>query len=330
MSCKLRSIVKILMAVPLVVLGLTGCREATDEHMMLRLGHGHDTSHPVHGAMEFLAKDLSERSGGRIEVAIFPGEQLGPERVMIEQLQLGALDMVKASAGNLESFIPELSVFSLPYLFRDNAHAWEVLEGPIGRELLAAGNKVGLKGLCYYDAGSRSFYTMKAPILEPANLRGLKMRVMPSRSSMDMIEALGGHPVGVSWGELYTALQQGVVDGAENNPPSFVSARHHEIAKHYVLNEHTTIPDLIVMALKRWESFSPEDQALIQAAADASADYERELWARRTQEDLAEAEAAGVKVYRPDKEPFRQKVEPVYDGLTGEIGELAREIRGEH
>ena len=130
--------------------------------------------------------------------------------------------------------------------------------------------------------------------------------------------------------QLYTALQQGVVDGAENNPPSFVSARHHEIAKHYVLNEHTTIPDLIVMALKRWESFSPEDQALIQAAADASADYERELWARRTQEDLAEAEAAGVKVYRPDKEPFRQKVEPVYDGLTGEIGELAREIRGEH
>ena len=186
---------------------------------VLKLGHGLDQSHPVHAGMEFMARRVAELSAGAVEIQIFPNAQLGSETECVEQLQRGALAMAKTSAAAMEGFVPEMAVFSLPYLFRDEGHYWEVLNGDVGSELLEAGQGVGIHGLCYYDSGSRSFYMIEEPILHPRDLSGSKIRVMQSRMAMDMISTMGGAPTPIPFGELYTALQQGLVDGAENNPP---------------------------------------------------------------------------------------------------------------
>ncbi|MCB0437094.1 MAG: DctP family TRAP transporter solute-binding subunit, partial [Mangrovimonas sp.] len=164
---------------------------------------------------------------------IYPNQQLGSERENLELLQIGSLDMTKVSVGVMENFAPKMKVFGLPFLFRDKQHAFNVLDGPIGKELLDEGEKYWLKGLCYYDAGSRSFYTKDKPVMTPEDLKGSKIRVMESVTAMDMVRSLGGAPTPISWGELYTSLQQGVVDGAENNPPSFYLSRHYEVCKFY-------------------------------------------------------------------------------------------------
>ena len=213
----------------------TGGAGGGGHHVVLKLGHSLDQTHPVHAGMVYMGERLTALSGGTMELQIFPNGQLGSESEMIEQLQRGALPLVKTSAAAMEGFVPEMAVFGLPYLFRNDDHYWNVLNGPIGHDLLAAGAPVGIHGVCYYDSGSRSFYTIKAPVKTPADVAGLKVRVLPSRMAMDMISTLGGAPTPIPWGELYTALQQGMVDGAENNPPSLLTSRHYEVAKHFSL-----------------------------------------------------------------------------------------------
>lgn len=175
----------------------------------------------------YMAKKAREKSSGRMVIQIFPNEQLGTEKENIEALQLGYLAATKISTAVMEGFVPRMRVFGIPYLFRDSEHYWKVLKGPIGKELLASGKGKGLRGLCFYDAGSRSFYAKKE-IRSPEDLKGLKIRVMNSVMSMKMVGAMGGSPTPIPWGELYTALEQGVVDAAENNPPSFRTSRHYE------------------------------------------------------------------------------------------------------
>ncbi|MGD8786350.1 MAG: TRAP transporter substrate-binding protein, partial [Phycisphaerales bacterium] len=216
------------------IFGLFGCGKKSDV-TTLKIGHSLDVEHPVHKAMIFMGEKLKEKSAGKVILQIYPGEQFGSEREMIEQVQMGSLDMTKVSTSPLESFVPSMSVFGVPYLFRDSNQLWNVLEGPVGKKLLQAGESKGLKGLCYYDAGSRSFYTKARQILTPADLDGMKIRVQESKTAMQMIESLGASPTPIAWGELYTSLQQGVVDGAENNPPSFYRSRHFEVCKHYSL-----------------------------------------------------------------------------------------------
>lgn len=206
---------------------------------IIRLGHGLNTGHSVHQGMVFFGEKLQEISGGKFKVQIYPSQQLGTERQCLELLQIGSLDMTKVSAGVLENFSPSIKVFGLPYLFRDKEHAFRVLDGPVGEELLNGTEKYWLKGLGYYDSGSRSFYTIDKPIENPNDLEGLKIRVMESQTAIDMVKSFGGSPTPISWGELYTALQQGVVDGAENNPPSFYLSRHYEVCKYYIIDEHT-------------------------------------------------------------------------------------------
>jgi len=203
------------------------------QHRVLKLAHGLNTQHPVHRAMEFLAERALELSGGQLEVQIFPSEQLGNEKECIEALQLGYLAMTKTSTGPMEAFVPRIRIFGIPYLFRDSEHFWKVVLGPVGKELLVAGEGKGLRGLCYYDAGARSFYSKESPINTPSDLAGKKVRVMNSVMSMEMIKSMGGSPTPISWGELYTSLDQGVVDAAENNPPSFETSRHFEICNYY-------------------------------------------------------------------------------------------------
>jgi len=296
---------------------------------VLKLGHGLDPSHPVHMAMEFLARRVAEKSRGRMRIDVYPSEQLGSERECLELLQIGSLAMTKVSCSVIEGFVPEMSVLSLPYLFRDEAHRFRVLEGEIGRELLLAGERYWLRGLCYYDAGSRSFYTVSRPILQPGDLAGLKIRTQESPTSMKMVQALGGSATPIAWGELYSALQQGVVDGAENNPPSFHLSRHYEVCKFYSLDEHTGVPDVLVISTQVWEDLPPEFQRMLQEAADESEKHQKKLWKEATERALEEVQEAGVKIYHPEKSAFIEKVEGIYEDYQNQprLYDLIQRIR---
>jgi len=281
------------------------------EQLVLKLGHGLDTAHPVHKAMEFMKERLEELSAGQVTIDIYPSAVLGSEVQCIEQLQNGSLAMTKTSAAAMENFIPEMSVFGLPYVFRGSEHYWATLNGPIGEELLAKGEKKFLKGLCYYDAGSRNFYTKETPIRTPEDLQGLKIRVMNSKTAMNMVKAMGGSPTPISWGELYSALAQGTVDGAENNPPSFSSNKHYEVCKHFSLDGHTRVPDILMMSTRVWDKLSPQVQAWVKQAAMESSDFQRELWANESIAALKKAKAEGVTVYEVDVAAFAAKVAPM-------------------
>ncbi|WP_073243824.1 TRAP transporter substrate-binding protein [Maribacter aquivivus] len=290
-----------------------GC-EIQSEVKTLRLGHGLDVSHSVHKAMVKMAEDLLVRSGGKLKLEIYPSQQLGTERECLELLQIGSLDMTKVSVGVLENFAPKMKVLGLPFLFRDRQHSFNVLDGPIGEMLLNDGEKYWLKGLGYYDAGSRSFYTMNKPIEKPDDLIGEKIRVMESATAVNMVKALGGSPTPISWGELYTSLQQGVVDGAENNPPSFYLSRHYEVCKYYSLDEHTVLPDVLLIGTYVWDKLNEQERKWLKEAVKESVKYQRILWAEAEEEALREVQKAGVQVIRPDKSLFAEKVQSIFEG----------------
>jgi tripartite ATP-independent transporter DctP family solute receptor len=299
-----------------------------DGRIVLKLGHVLDQSHPVHAGMAYMAERLAALSGGSVVLEIYPNGQLGSEPECIEQVQRGALAMVKTSAAAMEGFVPAMAVFGLPYLFRDEAHYWNVLTGDVGRTMLRLAEPVGGFGLCYYDSGSRSFYTARRPVLKPEDVAGLKLRVLPSRMAMDMVSTFGGAPTPIPWGELYTALQQGMVDGAENNPPSLLSSRHYEVARHFSLNEHTRIPDILLMSLSVWQSLPPHVQVWVQQAADESVVFQRALWRERTDDALQRLAAAGVEIHRPDTAPFAAAAEPLHRRhATGIIADWVRRIQ---
>ncbi|MCL4169612.1 UNVERIFIED_CONTAM: hypothetical protein GTU68_011598, partial [Idotea baltica] len=228
--------------------------------------------------MVYMADELERRSGGKLKIQIYPSGQLGSERQCLELLQIGSLDMTKVSAAPLENFSPKTKVLSLPYIFRDEDHAWKVFAGDIGKELLVGAEKYWLRGLCFYDAGSRSFYTKDRPIRTPDDLKGLKIRVQNSQTALQMVSTLGGSPTPISFGELYTALQQGVVDGAENNAPSLYTSRHYEVCKYYSIDEHAMVPDVLLIGTNTWNRLSEQEQTWLQEAADASVTEQRKLW----------------------------------------------------
>ena len=301
---------------------------AAGDTVVLKLAHGLDPSHPVHLGMVYMAERLAEKSDGAARIQIIAGGVLGSERDNVEQLGRGALAMTKVSAAAMESFIPEMAVFGLPYIFHDHDHFWNVLNSSLGRELLTLGNAAGLQGLCYYDSGSRNFYTTARPILSPDDLRGQKIRVMESRTAMDMIRVMGGEPTPISWGELYTSLQQGVVDGAENNPPSFYTSRHYEVCKFFSMDEHTRVPDILLINADIWNGLPIEVQVWLQEAANESSVYQRELWRIETERSLEEVKARGVEIFYPDLKPFVEQVQPLirrYDGTR--IGEIVKHIQ---
>lgn len=291
----------------LPILIVLGCGDSGDT-AVIKLAHGLDVTHPVHRAMVRMAEIVAEDSGGSVRIDIYPSEQLGSERECVELLQIGSIGMTKVSASVAEAFIPSFKVLSLPYLFRDRDHLFAVLEGEVGQALLLDGQESRLRGLCYFDAGSRSFYTRDQRVDSPADLAGLKVRTQESATAIRMVRALGGSATPISWGELYTALQQGVVDGAENNPPSFYLSRHYEVCSYYSLDEHTSVPDVLLMSTRVWEDLDPHVQALVQEAALEAAEYQKVIWAEASDEALAAVEAAGVEIIRPDKAPFEEAV----------------------
>jgi tripartite ATP-independent transporter DctP family solute receptor len=295
-----------------VLISTLSCMGPGDSRQ-LKLAHGLPTDHPVHEAMMFMAKRAGELSDGKLTIDVYPAEQLGSEQQCVELIQIGSLAITKVSAAVMESFTDDYKVFGLPYIFRSKEHTFKVLEGDIGRDLLLSTEDKWIRGLCYYDAGSRSFYTKSKPITTPDDLAGMKIRVMRSITAVGMIRALGGSATPISWGELYTALQSGVVDGAENNPPSLYTSRHYEVCKYYSLDEHTTIPDVLVISKKIWDKLNPEEREWIQQAADESAELEKKLWAESEKLSLEEVQKAGVEINYPDKEPFFEKVQPLIE-----------------
>lgn len=280
---------------------------------VLKLAHGLDPSHPVHQAMVFMAERCKEISGGELQIDIYPSGQLGSEQQCVELLQIGSLAITKVSAAVMESFTEDFKALGLPYVFRSKEHSFKVLDGEIGKELLRSTEPFWIRGLCFYDAGSRSFYTIDKPIHHPDDLKGLKIRVMKSMTAMEMVKAQGGSPTPISWGELYTALQSGVVDGAENNPPSFYTSHHYEVCKYYSLNEHTMVPDVLIVSQKVWEKLSEQERTWLQQAADDSVPVERRLWAESEKESLEKVEEAGVSIIYPPKEPFSNKVQELLE-----------------
>lgn len=294
-----------------IVLVFSSCNQ--DETIkVIRLGHGLDTSHSVHKAMVFMGERLEEKSSGTMRVEIYPNQQLGSERELLELLQIGSLGMTKVSAATMENFAPEFKVLNLPYLFRDSAHRFKVLEGEIGQRLLESSEDKRLIGLTFYDSGTRNFYA-DVPIETPEDLKGLKLRVMPSQSAINTVRHLGGSPTPISWGELYTALQQGIVDGAENNLPSYYLNNHFEVCKFYSMDEHTAVPDELIISTIVWNTLDQQQKQWLKQSAEESSQYQKELWRESEEEALEGMKKAGVTIIHPDKEKFREMVQPIYE-----------------
>ena len=295
------------------------------------MAHGLDQQHSVHKAMLKLGEVLYEKSGGTMEVRVYPSQQLGNERELLELLQLGSVDITKVSAAVMENFVPEYKVFGLPYVFMGKEHAFNVLDGEIGQRILKSGERVKLHGLGYYDSGSRSFYTKSKPVDQPSDLEGMKIRVQESVTAMAMVEAMGGAPTPISFGELYTALQAGVVDGAENNPPSFYLTRHYEVCRYYSINEHSRVPDVLLMSARTWDRLDPKERQWVEEAVRESVDFQRVLWEQSEKEALNAVIAHGVTVSYPEKINFEKSVEslkesyqqdPLIYGLLEDIRKL--------
>lgn len=323
-----RSNALLLLGTLLAVL-LAGCGPVRSVKV-IKLAHALDPSHPVHLGMARFAARLAEKSGGRLRVDLYPSGQLGSERECIELLQLGGLGMTKASSSALEGFAAEFRVFGLPFLFRDEAHRWAALDAEVGREILLAAEGKFLRGLCYYDAGTRNFYTTKRRVVRPEDLAGLKIRTQESPMAIRMVRALGASATPIAFGELYTALQQGVVDGAENNPPSFHLSRHYELCRHYVLSEHTAVPDVLLISTHLWRQLTAEEQRWVQEAAGESERHQRELWNEATRRALDAVRAEGVEVIEPEKALFQERVAALHEEIARElpaVGELARRVR---
>ncbi len=306
---------------------VTGC-SSEDDVVNLRIGHALDEQHSVHKAMVYMGERLSYYSNSQMQISLYPNAQLGSEREMLELLQIGSLAMTKVSAAAIEGFVPEMKIYGVPYLFRDNDHRWSVLQSNIGKTILKATDKAHLKGMGYYDAGSRSFYTTEQLVQTPADLEGQKIRVMQSPSAVNMVNTMGGSATPISFGELYTALQQGVVDGAENNPPSFYLSRHYEISKYYVLDEHTSVPDVIVASKHIFDNLSQQQQKWLQLAVDDSIELQKRLWQELEEHSLNEVKAAGVEVIYPNKQPFVDSVQSLYESHDGtNIGDFIKQIK---
>lgn len=278
----------------------------------MRLAHGLSDTHPVHQAMLRFAELAKQKTKGEVDIKVFANGTLGGERETLEQVQNGVLELTKASASPLETFAPEYKVFNLPFVFRDKTHFFKVLDGSIGESILAASKSRGFIGLTFYDAGARSFYAKKA-INTPDDLKGMKIRVQQSPTTIKMIQALGAAPTPMAYGEVYSALQSGVVDGAENNITALTTGRHGEVSKFYSVTEHQMVPDVLVMSAAKWDSLKKPVQDALREAARESATFQRKLWAEAEKTEVVAAEKLGVKISTPAKQAFADKVKPMID-----------------
>lgn len=296
---------------------------------VLRSADTHPDGYPTVDAVKYMGELIKERTKGAYSVEVYHSAQLGEEKDTIEQTQAGVLDLNRVSMGPFNGIVPETAVPSLPYMFRSVEHMRHVMDGPIGEQILKAFEVHNLIGLAFYDSGARSFYNTKKDITSIADLKGMKFRVIQSDVFVDMVNALGANATPMAYGEVYSALQTGVIDGAENNWPSFESAKHFEVAKHYTLDQHQIVPEVLVMSKASWDKLTPEDQAIVRQAAKDSVVKMRELWDAQEKKSRDIVEKAGVKVSEIDKQPLIDAMKPVYDKYlsTPELKDLAARIQ---
>ena len=318
-------------ALLLAAAGMPAGTALAQEKLVLKASDVHPEGYPTVVATEHMGKKLEAATKGRISVQMYPSMQLGGEKEAIEQAQVGALALARVSVGALGPVIDDLNVFNLPYLFRSTAHMQKVIDGPIGQELLnkvSTNPKAGLIGLCWMDAGARSLYDTKKPIRNLADLKGMKFRVMGNPMFVDMMNALGGNGVAMGYDQVFNALQTGVVDGAENNPPSFVFDNHYTVAKYYTLDEHLIVPEMLVMSKKVFESLSPADQGLVKKFAREAQFEERKLWEEYEKAAMDKAKAAGIQVTEiSDKKAFQDAVKPVWDKYGPKYAGMIKRIQ---
>jgi tripartite ATP-independent transporter DctP family solute receptor len=310
--------------------GLVGTLFA-QEKMVLKASDVHPDGYPTVAAIVNMGKKLEAATNGRLSVQMYPSMQLGGEKEAIEQAQVGALALARVSVGALGPVVDELNVFNMPYLFRNTAHMQKVIDGPIGQELLdkvSNNPKAGLVGLAWMDAGARSLYDTKKAIRSIDDLKGMKFRVMGNPMFVDMMNSLGGNGVAMGYDQVFSALQTGVVDGAENNPPSFVFDNHYQVAKFYTLDEHLIVPEILVMSKKTWDALSPSDQALVKKFGREAQFEERALWAKYEKAALEKAKAAGITITEiADKKPFQDAVKPVWDKYGPKYADMVKRIQ---
>lgn len=318
-----------MLAVGLTVAMLGGCvnagasssAEATAENpMVLTLAHGLSETHTVHIAMTEFADKVEERTDGRIQVRILPNGQLGSENENMEQLMAGVISMTKVSAPGLATYNESYHTFGLPYIFDDTQDFYHVMDSEPMQEFFLSSADDGFVTITYYTSGARSFYTVNKPIRTPADLKGLKIRVQDMKSQTDMLNALGGIPVAMAYGDVYTSLQTGIIDGTENNETALTTGKHGEICKVFSTDEHAMIPDVLVMSAKTWAAISPEDQEIILEAAHESTESHKIAWDAAIDEAIEEASTQmGVEfVNDVDKEAFREATSGMVDEYCAE------------
>jgi tripartite ATP-independent transporter DctP family solute receptor len=286
---------------------------ASAQGITLRSADVHPDGYPTVEGVKRMGELVQERTGGRIRIQIFHSRQLGDEKDSLEQTRFGVIDMTRVNTAPLNNLVPATLVAGLPFLFRDTAHMQQVMDGPIGEEIGQGTLQHGLVTLCYYDAGARSFYTRARPARTPDDLKGMKIRVQQSDMWVAMMRAFGANATPLPYGEVYSALQTGVVDGAENNFPSYLTARHFEVAKSYAMTEHSLTPEIVAMSKRSFDKLSKADQEIIRQAAKESVPHMRALWVKMEQDARRQVEAGGATVHEADKPAFAKLVQPVYD-----------------
>src|SRR5712692_5962911 len=315
----------------IAALGVSGAPAFGQAKMALKASDVHPAGYPTVEAVENLGKKLEKATNGRLSVQMFASMQLGGEKEAIEQAQVGAIQFARVSVGALGPVIDDLNVFNLPFMFRNTAHMQKVIDGPIGQELLdkvTANRNAALVALAWMDAGARSVYDTKKPIKSIADMKGLKVRVMGNPMFVDMMNNLGGNGVAMGYDQVFSALQTGVVDGAENNPPSFYFDNHYQVAKFYTLTEHLIVPEMVVFSKKTWDSLSKDDQALVTKFSKEMQLDERKLWEAKEKDALDKMKAAGIEIDTiADKKPFQDAVKPVWDKYGTKYAELIKQIQ---
>jgi tripartite ATP-independent transporter DctP family solute receptor len=311
--------------------GLTVSPARAQTKMVIKASDVQPPGYPTVAATENLGKKLSDATQGRLSIQMYPSAQLGGEKETIEQTQIGAIQMLRVSVGSMGPIVDDINVINMPFLFKSTAHANKMMDGPIGQELLdkiTASPNANLVALCWMDSGARSLYNSKHPIKAIEDIKGLKFRVIGNPIFIDMMNALGGNGVGMGYDQVFSALQTGVIDGAENNLPSYVFSNQYTAAKYVTLTEHLIIPEMLVFSKRIWNTLSADDQNLIKKFAREAQLEEREFWKQYEQKALEKAKAAGSEIIEiADKTPFQNAVKPVWDKYGPKYQDMIKRIQ---
>ncbi|WP_221931036.1 TRAP transporter substrate-binding protein [Telmatospirillum sp. J64-1] len=306
----MKAVMKLVATAAVGIMATVGAAQA--QQVTFRSSDTHPADYPTVQAVEFMSEILKKETDGRLSIQVFHSGQLGEERDTVQQTQFGVIDMLRVNLALLNNIAPITRVPGLPFLFRSEEHMYKVMDGEIGQEIMKALEPHGLVGLAYYDSGTRNFYNSRRPVRTLEDMKGLKIRVQQSDLFIDTMRALGANPTPMPFGEVYSGLQTGVIDGAENNWPSYHSTRHFEVSKYYSLSGHTMAPEILVMSKRSWDKLSAEDQELVRKAAQESVAKMRELWKEREAQSREAVIAAGAEIHEVDMDAFMKAVEPVY------------------